>query len=44
LNYQAGKRAGKQANIQAKRNSVGDKISEQSFINKPPVELRNDSA
>jgi len=32
------------SNIQAKQSSAGEKISEQSFITKAPVELRNDSA
>ena len=32
------------SNIQAKQNSAGDKISEQSFITKVPVELKNGSA
>ena len=32
------------SNIQAKQNSDGDKISEESFITKAPVELKNDSA
>jgi len=31
-------------NIQAEVSNAGDKISEQSFITKAPVELRNDSA
>jgi len=37
-------RVSKQVNIQAKQNSAGDKINEQSFITKALVELRNNSA
>jgi len=44
LNYQAGKWTSKQVNIQTKQSGAGDKINEQSFITKVPVELRNDSA
>jgi len=43
LNCQAGKQASKKVNIQVKQNSDGDKIIEQSFITKAPLELSNDS-